>query len=283
MGPAGQREPGGLRPHEGNRTPFLHAWRLCGLLAVPGLAVGCAPGRTRTAAAKEPVTIFAAASLTHAFQAVGDEFAQAEPGHPVRFSFAASSALRSQIELGAAADLFASADYEQMRPLVASKLVETPRTFARNRLTLIIPKANPAGISSPQDLAKPGLRLVTTSEQVPIGRYTRTLFANLARLPGYPADYPTRVSRNFVSREPNVRSVLTKTELAEADAAVVYETDARASRRVKSIPIPGEANVVAEYPIAVVRSARNRAGAEAFARFLQSGQGQAVLQRFGFQ
>jgi molybdate transport system substrate-binding protein len=245
------------------------------------VAVTVAPRDVRSD--DETVTVFAAASLTRVFTELGPVFQRAHPGQQVRFNFGASSALRSQIQLGAPADVFASADHEQMAPLRKVRLVDAPATFARNRLALVVPLANPARIRSPRDLDQRGLRLVTTAPAVPIGRYTQQALARLAKLPGYPADFVARVNRNVVSREPNVRAVLAKVELGEADAAVVYETDGRASRRVKVLPIPEKANLIAEYPAAVVTATHQRDGAEAFVRFLQSPAARRVLKRYGFR
>jgi molybdate transport system substrate-binding protein len=253
------------------------------ILAIFSLGVLALAGQPRPAQSARPVTVFAAASLTNAFNAASEDFRRANPGYEVRFSFAASSALRSQLQLGASAEVFASADHEQMAPLVEAKLVKAPVVFARNRLTVVVPTANRANINSPRDLARTNLRVVTTAEQVPIGRYTREALGQLALLPGYPRDYVARVNANVVSREPNARSVLVKTELGEADAAIVYESDARSSERVRAIAIPEKANVIAEYPVAVLRAASNRPGAESFVRYLRSERGRKLLKRFGFR
>lgn len=229
------------------------------------------------------ITVFAASSLTQVFNEIGPAFQRAHPEQPVRFNFGASSALRSQIQLGAPADVFASADSEQMAPLQNAGLVTSAAAFARNRLAVVVPTNNPARLRSPQDLARPELRLVTTAQAVPIGRYTQEMLGRLGRERGYPSDFAARVNRNVVSREPNVRAVLAKVELGEADAAVVYETDARASSRVKAISIPEKANVIAEYPVAVVAASANRPGAEAFVRFLRSTSGRAFLKQHGFR
>jgi len=252
-------------------------------LAVALLVSGFAVERTGAVAAPRAVTVFAASSLTNTFNAVEQEIKKVHPDLDLQLNFGASSALRSQLQLGAAADVFASADYEQMAPLQKAGLVGEPKTFARNRLTIVLPVENRAGIRSPKDLARPGLRLVTTSDTVPVGHYTRQALGKLAALRGYRPDFVARFNAGVVSREPNVRSVLAKTELGEADAAIVYETDALSSRRVKSIPIPEEANVTAEYPIAILKGAPNRAGAEQFVRFLRSDRGRAILKRFGFR
>lgn len=240
-------------------------------------------GAERVQADRRTVTVFAASSLTNAFNELGPAFQRAHPGQQLRFNFGASSALRSQIQLGSPADVFASADHEQMEPLQKAGLVSAPTTFARNRLTVVVPKENPAKLGSPRELARPGLRLVTTAEAVPIGRYTQETLKKLGTQPGYPPDFANLVNRNVASREPNVRAVLAKVELGEADAAIVYETDARASSRVKTIPIPENANVVAEYPVAVVSAGGNKSGAEDFIRLLRSSAGRAVLKRYGFR
>lgn len=250
-----------------------------GLVLGAGLALGLrmAPAQPRA------VTVFAAASLTDAFRAMQPEFERENRGFSVRFNFGASSQLRTQIQQGAPADVFASADHAQMQPLVSAGLVSQPRVFARNRLTIAVPMANPGKLRTAADLTRPGLRLVTTAEAVPVGRYTQQVLRNLSRFPGYGPDFAARVNRQVVSREANVRSVLAKVELGEADAALVYETDARSSRRVRRIPIPDQANVVAEYPLAVVRGSRSASDAENWARFVLSPKGQAVLRRHGFR
>jgi molybdate transport system substrate-binding protein len=263
----------------GRDLTFTRRYFGAGLLLV--LAVGFA--QVGQAQVGSTLTVFAASSLTNAFNEVGPAFQRAHPGQQVRLNFGASSALRSQIQLGAPADLFASADYEQMEPLQKAGLVSAPATFARNRLTVVVPKENPARLGSPRDLGRPGLRLVTTAEAVPIGRYTREVLVKLGKERGYPANYLAQVNRNVVSREPNVRAVLAKVELGEADAAVVYETDARASKRVKAISIPEKVNVIAEYPVAVLSGSANKTGAEAFVRYVRSSAGRAVLTRHGFR
>lgn len=250
---------------------------------LPALAIGVAINRSGQAQPASSVTVFAASSLTNAFNEIGPAFRRAHPALQLRFNYGASSALRSQIQLGSPADVFASADKEQMEPLRKAGLVSPPTIFARNRLTMVVPKENPAKLQTPRDLARPGLRLVATASSVPIGRYTQDALAKLGLEPGYPADFSAKVNRNVVSREPNVRAVLAKVELGEADAALVYETDARGSARVRAIAIPEKANVVAEYPIAVLTASGNKSGAEAFVQFLRSHTGRSILKRHGFR
>jgi molybdate transport system substrate-binding protein len=233
-------------------------------------------------AAAAELRVYAAESLTDAFNALKPEFERRHPGVQVRCNFGASSTLRVQIEQGAPADVFASADHAQMQPLVSARLVGSPQRFATNRLVVAIPATNPGKIRGVKDLARPGLRLVTTSEAVPIGRYTRQALEKLQATKGFPPDFARRVNANIVSREANVRGVLAKVELGEADAAIVYETDAR-SKRVRTLPIPENANVVAEYPVAIVTASRNPTEARNFVQFLLSPTGRALLKRHGFR
>jgi len=237
---------------------------------------------TGTLAGSRTLTVFAASSLTDAFQDMKPAFERAHPGVTVRFSFASSATLRTQIEQGAPADVFASADVETMQPLVKAKLVGTPAVFARNRVALVIPKANPAGLKSAADLARPGVRIVAASENVPIWRYTAMVldYITANRFKEYPDNFARRVVQNIRSREPNVRSVLTKVEMGEADAGFVYQTDAAASTRVATLPFTSTA--LAEYPIAAVRSARNRDDGKAFVRYVLSHDGQTFLRKRGF-
>jgi molybdate transport system substrate-binding protein len=269
---------------EGNRVVYGRTSAARRVLYPVLILLAAAALVPRTLRARErALTVFAAASLTDAFNALKAPFERAHPGLAVWFSFGASSTLRLQIEQGAPADLFASADTAQMRPLVSRRLVSTPRTFARNRLVVVVPKADPGKVRSVRDLARPGLRVVTTSETVPIGRYTQQVLERLSHTRGYPPDFGRRVNAGVISREMNVRAVLVKVELAEADAAIVYESDARSSARVRAIPIPASANVTAQYPIAVVATTRRRSEAEAFTRFLLSPQGQTILRQHGFR
>lgn len=229
------------------------------------------------------LTIFAASSLTDAFTDLGAEFEKDNPGWKVRFNFGASSQLRTQLGQGAPADLFAPADYAQMDPLVKSNRVGAPQTFAKNRLTIVIPARNPGKIRSAQDLARHGLRFVTTSDNVPIGRYTQGVLEKLSGTRFYNPGFADKVNANVVSRESNVRSVLTKVELGEADAAIVYETDALTSRKVRTVEIPRQANVTVLYPVAVVQDSPNPKMAEKFYKFVLSGRAGQTLRRYGFR
>jgi molybdate transport system substrate-binding protein len=257
-----------------------------GLLLVAVL-LACGPavrGQAPGSGSAEPLTVFAAASLTETFQDLGPLFERSDPGAKVTFSFASSSLLRTQIEQGAPADLFASADREQLEPLARAGLVRAPVDFARNRLVIVTPAANPGKIRRPQDLARPGLRLVITAEQVPIGWYTRQALAKMGAPGEFGHGFQPDVMRNVVSQEPNVRGLLAKVTLGEADAAIVYVTDALAGgAKVRTVPIPDRYNEVAVYPAAVVARSPHAATAARFLTFLRSKTGRAVLKKHGFQ
>lgn len=257
-----------------NRRLLLLSLVALALLGAARMAV-TAPART--------LTVYAASSLTDAFNALAPEFERSQPGVKVRLNFGASSTLRAQIEQGAPADIFASADMANVQPLLDAKKVAQPQVFARTRLVLVVPGTNPGRIRSPRDLDHRGLRFVTTGETVPIGRYTEQVLEKLSKQPAFGAEWLKRVQGNVVSREANVRSLLAKVELGEADAAVVYETDARSVRRVRVIQLPDAANVTAEYPITAVAGSPNAKDAEAFVRFVTGGRGQATLRSFGFR
>ena len=231
------------------------------------------------------ITVFAAASLTDAFREIAGEFERANPGVSVRFSFAGSPTLRTQLEQGARADVFASADQNQMELALKSGAVLSPVSlFASNSLVIITPKANPGGIRAPVDLKKRGLKIVLAAPEVPAGRYARQALTLMSLDPAVGADFRAAVLRNVVSFESNVKQVVAKVELGEADAGVVYGTDVTASvaSHVSRIEIPGRFQVVAEYPIAVTKEAANRRVAEAFIDFVLSPAGQAVLAKYGF-
>jgi len=199
----------------------------------------------------------------------------------VVFNLAGSQELRTQIENGAPADVFASADQKHLQALVAQKLAQEPKVFARNEPVLVVPKGNPAKISGLEDLPK-AQRIVVGVPEVPIGAYTlRILDAASKR---YGDDFRKKVEAHVVSRELNVRQVLTKVTLGEADAAIVYRTDtATAKDKVEVIPIPSDLNVVAEYPIAVLARAKDPALARQFVEMVLSRPGREVLARFGFR
>jgi len=236
------------------------------------------PGR---AGARRDLVVFAAASLRESFGELARTFEREHPGVAVSLALAGSQELRTQIENGAPADVFASADPKHLEPLVAAKLVAAPRIFARNEPVIVVPRGNPAAIASLRDLPQAS-RLVLGIPEVPIGTYAvRILDAASVR---YGADFRARVEARVVSREVNVRQVLAKVALGEADAAIVYRTDAAAAAKsVEQVIIPPELNVVAQYPIAVVAAGKEPSLAREFVELVLSPAGQRILGRFGFR
>jgi molybdate transport system substrate-binding protein len=255
-----------------------------GATPVPTAAPSVAPSTGPSAAAPTSLTILAAASLKKAFAEVSTAYTAAAPGTTLTLSFDASSTLETQIEQGAPADVFASADTKNPQKLIDGGFSAGPITkFAGNLLTVIVPTANPAGIASPLDLAKGGVKVVAAGDAVPITKYADQLLDNLAKQAGYPADFATKVKANIVSKEDNVAAVVAKIELGEGDGAIVYVTDARASTKVKPIPItPDTANVPAAYGAVLVKASNNAAAAAAFLAWLAGPDGQAILARYGF-
>lgn len=229
------------------------------------------------------VVVLAAASLTAAFADVALRIRDSHPELTIIYSFAGSQALRTQLQQGAAADVFASADGIQMRRALDDGLMAgDPQVFARNTLVVIVPADNPGGVTSFRDLAKDGLKLALAGPQVPAGRYSRE--ALRAAQADYGTDFVERVLRNLVSQETSVRQVLVKVQLGEADAGIVYASDlnGKVLQDVSAVPIPQPYNRLAAYPIAVTRNARNPGGAAAFVRYVLSGRGQAALTAHGF-
>jgi molybdate transport system substrate-binding protein len=218
------------------------------------------------------LVVFAASSLREAFQQLGNSFEQGQPGAHVALNLAGSQDLRVQIENGAAADVFASADLRQMQAL--AKLAVAPKIFARNLPVLVVPAGNPAGLRSFADLPK-ARRIVLGAAEVPIGAYTERI------LEAAGPEFRRRVEKRVVSRELNVRQVLAMVSLGEADAAVVYRTDAQAAAgKVQMLEIPGAP--VAEYPIAPLAGAPHPDLARRFVELVLSPAGQRVLESFGF-
>jgi molybdate transport system substrate-binding protein len=229
--------------------------------------------------------VFAAASLTDAFEALGDAFEAAHPDVDVLFNFAASSTLSAQIIEGAPADVFASANMQQMTLVRNAGLIDgRARFFARNRLVLVTPLDNPANIQTLADLALPGVRLVVAAEGVPARVYTDSMLDLLAADPTYGADFVAAVETNIVSEEQNVRQALAKVLLGETDAAIIYQSDVTplVAEQVNVITIPDEFNIVARYPIAALDSATQPELARAFMAFVLSEEGQTILESWNF-
>ncbi len=228
------------------------------------------------------LTVYAAASLTDAFTEIGGAFEAEHPAVTVVFNFGGSQNLRTQIEQGAPADVFASANVKEMDALVAQNHVapDAPRVFLTNQLVVILPEDNPADITSLEDLRKPDLKLVLAAEEVPAGRYARLVLDNLNSMFG--ADYKDSVLANVVSNEDNIRQAVTKVQLGEADASIVYVSDAVAAPELQRIEIPSEVNVIAEYPIAPLSNSSNSELADQFIAYILSPAGQATLAKWGF-
>ena len=245
------------------------------LLGVPAAAPPLAEPAPAT------LTVFAAASLTESFRELGRVFERQHAGTTVQFSFAGSQQLALQLEQGAPADVFASADQRWMDYAKDKGLVEgeTP-VFARNRLVVIVPRTNPARIGRLEDLVRRGTKVVLAAEQVPAGTYSREALKKLATAPDFPPDYDRRVLANVVSQEENVKSVVSKVQLGEADAGMAYRSDVTpaVARNVRELEIPEASNVIAAYPIAVVTSAPNAETARQFVALVRSAEGQRVLQ-----
>src|SRR5262245_23421182 len=222
-------------------------------------------GSGGTQASSSPLTVYAAASLTEAFPKI-------DPS--AKYNFAGSDELAAQIEEGAPADVYAAASSKYPQDLYGKGLVEQPVTFASNRLVLIVPSDNPANIQKVDDVAKPGTKLVIAAEGVPVGDYTREVLDNLGL---------SKALDNVVSEEDDVKGVVSKVAVGDADAGFVYITDSvAAGADVKVIDIPQSAQPPIEYQIAVVSDSKNKAGAEAFIQKVLSPEGQQVLKDAGF-
>jgi molybdate transport system substrate-binding protein len=251
------------------------------LFAVLVLSFASMPAHAQTTT----LTVFAAASLTNAFTELGTAFAVATPGVEVIYNFAGSSSLVAQLREGAPADVFASANLRQMvNAQEAGRIGGEARTFARNRLVLIMPADNPANVTAVRDLATPGLRFVVAAPGVPVRDYTDLMLARLASVATYGNAYRDAVNANIVSEEDNVRQVLLKVALGEADAGIVYQSDVTpdSADQVQVIPIPSVINSTARYPIAITNDTASPELASAFVDYVLSAEGQAILVKWGF-
>lgn len=282
-----------MKLSRGNRSRALVAGvqgGIRGLLArlmLGGLLAACGGVARPSAvpASQETLIVFTAASLTEAFQEIGVAVEAANPGTQIAFNFAGSPALRTQLREGARADLFAAADEPTMQGARQDGTIAgEPRIFVQNRLIIIAPVASRVAVARPQDLATPGLKLVLAQKEVPAGSYARQVLAKMSADPAFGADFSTRVLANLVSEEANVRQVVAKVQLGEADAGIVYSSDVTPAVRgaLKSIDLPAAFNVTARYPIALVKGAANQAAARAFIEYLLSPAGQATLAKHGF-
>ncbi len=237
-------------------------------LLVALAAAGC----SARPASERPTMIFAAASLTTPFLALAKEFERLHPDERLDLHFAGTPQLVLQLREGAPADVFAAADEVNMQRVVDAGIVaSTPRPFASNRLAIVTAPGNPKGIRDVAGLARPDARVALCGPEVPAGRYARQMLAKAG------------VAVRSVSDEPSVKAVVSKVQLGEVDAGVVYVTDATdAGARVALVPIADEHGVVASCPIAVLSAGTNRASGEAFVAFVRSLEGQRILRSFGF-
>jgi molybdate transport system substrate-binding protein len=247
--------------------------RLAAALAVAALVLaGCGDddsGGGAGAATPAEIKVFAAASLTAAFTELGQRFTAANGGGEVTFNFAGSQALATQLRQGAPADVFAPADLANMDKV--TDLVGTPRNFASNQLQIVVEQGNPRNIGGLDDLANPDLKVVLAAPEVPAGRYAAEALGKAG------------VTVEPVSEEDNVKAVVTKVSLGEADAGIVYVTDVTAGGdKVEGVDIPEDQNVLATYPIATVRESTSPDQAQAFMDLVLSAEGQQVLRANGF-
>ena len=230
------------------------------------------------------LTVFAAASLTDAFNEIGRNFEAAHPGVTVSFNFAGSQTLRTQLEQGAVADVFASANQTEMDTLMKDTLVaaNSSQVFLTNSLVVILPANNPANVLTLKDLSRPGLKLDLADTTVPAGKYARQILMSLDKDPAFGSDFSTQVLANVVSNETDVRQVVAKVQLGEADAGIVYVSDAVAASELQTIAIPTADNVIAKYPIAALGKAQQPDLAAGFITYVLSADGQAALKKWGF-
>jgi molybdate transport system substrate-binding protein len=245
----------------------------CGGGSTGGTGGGNPQPSTSSAKVTGNVMVFAAASLTESFTQIGKDFEAANPGSKVTFNFAGSSALATQINQGAPADVFASAAPANMKTVTdAGNGDGTPTTFVKNQLVIAVPKGNPKGITGLADLIKPGVKVALCAKEVPCGAAANTALA------------AANVKLTPVTLEQDVKSALSKVKLGEVDAALVYRTDAKADASdVDGLEFPESAQAINEYPIVVLKNAPNKSAAQAFVAYVLSDKGKGVLTQAGFQ
>jgi len=238
-----------------------------GSTSSPAAAAGSSSaGQTGT------ITVFAAASLKETFTELGKQVEAAHPGDTVKFSFGASSALATQINSGAPADVFASASPKNMNQVVTAGNASNPQDFAKNVMEVAVPPSNPAKVTSVNDLAKSSVKTALCQPQVPCGVVAAEVFKN------------AKITVKPVTLQPDVKSVLTQVELGNVDAGVVYVTDVQAAgAKVKGVTIPADVNASTLYPIAALSHSQEEAIAQAFVAYVLSPTGEQVLKAAGFQ
>ncbi|MDX2291731.1 MULTISPECIES: molybdate ABC transporter substrate-binding protein [Streptomyces] len=244
---------------------------LTAALLVPLAACGTGDDTANDAGAEGAgLTVLAAASLTDVFETAGAAYEKSHPGTRITFSFAGSQELVAQVSQGAPADVLVTADTKSMDKVKAD--TGTPAIIARNRLVIATAEGNPFKVDALADLADPGLKVVLAAPEVPAGKYSRQILDR------------QHLTVNPVSQEPNVRSVLSKVELGEADAGLVYRTDAESAKdKADAVEIPDAQNAVAQYPAATLKDSEHAEAAAAFVAWLSAPEGQKILQDAGFQ
>lgn len=257
------------------------SWRVTVLLlALPCLLLcGCRSPQQPAGTNVPPLEVFAASSLTGSFEKLGVAFEASHPGVKVRCSFAGSQELRVQVEQGARCDVFASASESDLAALTKIGKVAPGQVFAHGRLCLVTYPGQ-AKVTSLADLAKPGVRLVVATETAPIGRYTRKCWDKMKQAPAYGQAFVDKMQANVASEETNVKLVLAKVELGEADAGFVYVSDAH-GRKVKTITLPNEVQVQATYVIGAGNGTPNQKLAAEFVAWAVGEQGQTILRQYG--
>lgn len=237
---------------------------------------------TAALAGREPVAIFAAASLGDCFKDIAAAFERDNPGLCVDLNLAGSQFLRTQIEQGARAAGFASADLSHVTALADAGIVDAPVAFAGNSMAVITPSRD-TRVRTVGDLAAPGVKIVLAAPGVPAGAYAEELLRRVAASGCCGTGFAGRVAANVVSRETDVRAVFAKVAIGEADAGVVYVTDARNAPEVRAVPLPDSVNVTTSYWFAIPKGASRSDAGRAFLEYLRGVKGQAVLARHGFQ
>ena len=244
---------------------------LVGLSALAVLIAAVQPASAQQKPSGE-LTVFGAASLTESFDAIAKQFEKKYPDVDVKFNYDASSSLATQIIQGAPADVFASADQDNLqKTLDAGTVTPPPVAFAKNRLEIAVEKGNPKKIKSLAGLQKPGMVVVLCADQVPCGKYAAQSLAMAG------------VTVNPASKEENAKATLSKVSIGEADASIVYMTDVKAAKGTTGgVKIPNKVNVTATYPMAVVKQSQNATAANAWVKFVTSKDGEKTLKKFGF-
>ncbi len=276
--------------------PMLRCYNgaIMGLKIIPAAAatsfvalvlLACAPASSLADSADTTLTVFAAASLAESFRALATAYETEHPDVTVALNFAGSQTLRTQLEHGAAADVFASANWEHMATArEAGLLGNVPEYFAANHLAVITPVDSDA-VKSLADLAGPGVSIAIAAEQVPAGAYARDSLDLMSGNAAFPDDFAAVVMSNVVTNETSVRGVAQKVALGEVDAGIVYETDATAGQyadAIRVLEIPLQYNPAAQYPIAALSGSARLDDGQEFIEFVQGSSGQAILREFGF-